>query len=156
MLDTVQIIFGGMDGSEPVRAEVRAWLLKLAPLIEQAGVTGGHVLIDATYQHHHGAGWRYQATLEMTVPAGVMAIPAECSGNNGSDDIYVAVRNVFRCLRRTLAAAGTGAAASAGTGAGTGMPAGPTAGSGADRGRQSVTLPADLVAPAPLVPVVGL
>ena len=102
MLDKFQVIFSGTEGSEPVRVEVRAWLAKLAPLIEGASATGGHVLIEAAYQHRHGAGWRYQATLDLTTSTGVTAISAQTTGNNPSDDIYVAVRNVFRCLRRSL------------------------------------------------------
>lgn len=108
MVDKFQIVFSGVEGSEPVRAEVRAWLSKLTALTEDAGVTAGNITIAATYQHHHGAGWRYQAALQMTtpgaLPSGVTAIPPECPGNNPSDDIYVAIRNVFRCVRRALIA----------------------------------------------------
>ncbi|MEO5767386.1 MAG: hypothetical protein ABIS92_03465 [Polyangia bacterium] len=104
MFETVQIIFSGLEGSEPVRTEVRAWLTKVAPLIGDGGITRGHVLIEATYQHHHGAGWRYQASLELATPVGVTLIATDCAGNNPSDDIYVAVRNVFRCARRALTA----------------------------------------------------
>jgi hypothetical protein len=105
MFEQVQIIFSGLEGSEPVRTEVRAWLTKVAPLTGEAGITGGHVLIEATYQHHHGAGWRYQASLELaTSMNNATVVGSDCAGNNPSDDIYVAVRNVFRCARRALAA----------------------------------------------------
>ena len=104
MFETVQIIFSGLEGSEPVRTEVRAWLTKVAPLIGDGGIARGHVLIEATYQHHHGAGWRYQASLELATSMGATIIATDCAGNNPSDDIYVAVRNVFRCARRELTA----------------------------------------------------
>jgi cold shock CspA family protein len=97
-----RIAFRGTDANKPAEAEVRAWLDKLAPLTAAAGVTGGQIVIEGLAQSHHGG--RYRAHMELTIPGGAVVVGPDHEGNAAHEDVYVAIRNAFRGLRRRLVA----------------------------------------------------
>jgi cold shock CspA family protein/ribosome-associated translation inhibitor RaiA len=102
MENSFKIVFKGLDASRAVEAEVRAWLGKLAPLTTAAGITGGQITIEAVHQHNQGS--RHHARMDLSIPGRALVIGPEHPGNAAHEDVYVAVRNVFRALRRQLEA----------------------------------------------------
>jgi ribosome-associated translation inhibitor RaiA len=93
-----QITFAGVDGSEPPRAEVRAWLEKLGPLT--APMTKGHVVIEAVDEGRKSR--VYRVRMELVFPDGVVTVGLDHPSNGPHEDIYVAIRNAFRAARRQL------------------------------------------------------
>jgi Sigma 54 modulation protein / S30EA ribosomal protein len=93
-----QIAFEGLPASEAVRGEVRAWLDRLGALT--ASMLTGNVLIESVDEAKKEQ--RYRATLELTMPRGVVVVGREHPNNVPHDDVYVAVRNAFRAARRQL------------------------------------------------------
>jgi ribosome-associated translation inhibitor RaiA len=103
-----QIAFANMDASEPPRAEVRAWLQKLAPLT--GSLMGGRVLIEAIDddqpQRHDRRQERrerkYRVRVDLTMPHGTVVVGHDHPSNGAHEDVYVAIRNAFRGARREL------------------------------------------------------
>ena len=93
-----QITFAGMDGSEAPRAEVRAWLERLATLT--APMTGGHVVIEAVDRDRKER--QYHVRMELVMPAGPVIVGPDHPSNGPHEDVYVAIRNAFRAARRQL------------------------------------------------------
>jgi len=94
-----QITFVGMDGAEPIRLEVRAWLTRLGPLMDQ--VKSGHVLIEGVDENRKLRTHRVRMDLPMSDGA-VVSVTHEHPSNAAHEDVYVAVRNAFRAARRQL------------------------------------------------------
>jgi cold shock CspA family protein len=86
-----QIAFKGMDVNRAIEAEVRAWLDKLAAPMVAAGITGGKIVVESVDGRHLGS--RHRA----------LAIGPDHPANGAHEDVFVAVRNAFRALRRLLA-----------------------------------------------------
>lgn len=101
MENSFKVAFKGMDTSRAVEAEVRAWLGKLGPLTIAAGITGGQIVIEAVHLHNQGS--RHQARMELAIPGRTLLIGPDHAGNGAHEDVYVAVRNAFRALRRQMA-----------------------------------------------------
>jgi ribosome-associated translation inhibitor RaiA len=93
-----QITFGGMDPSEALRVEVRAWLEKLGALT--APMTGGHVVIEAVEEGRKAR--CYRVRMELVMPEGVVVVGPDHPSNAAHEDVYVAIRNAFRAARRQL------------------------------------------------------
>jgi hypothetical protein len=89
-----------MEGTEPPRTEVRAWLERLGALT--AAMTGGRVLIEAIDRGRKER--HYQVRLELTMPDGVVVVGPDNPSNRAHEDVYVAIRNAFRGARRQLEA----------------------------------------------------
>ena len=98
--DPIQVKFKGMDANKLVEAEVRAWLQKLAPLTAAACVSGGLVVVEAAARNLEG--WAHHARIELKADGGPIVVGPEHAGNNAHEDVYIAVRNAFRGLRRLL------------------------------------------------------
>src|ERR1022692_2138389 len=94
-----QIIFKGMDPSEPGRVEVRAWLDKLGALTTP--MIGGQVVIEAVDEGRR-EDRRYHVRMELTMPEGLVVVGPEHPSNAAHEDVYVAIRNAFRAARRQL------------------------------------------------------
>lgn len=94
-----QITFVGMDAAEPIRLEIRAWLVRLGPLMTD--VKSGHVLIEGVEEHRKMRTYRVRMDLPMSNGT-VVSVTHEHPGNGAHEDVYVAIRNAFRAARRAL------------------------------------------------------
>jgi hypothetical protein len=104
MQNSFQVVFKGMDPNKEIEAEVRAWAVKLRSLTDAAGLLSGHVVVESlerTGAQRHG-GARFCATVELRTLEANVVIAADQDGNKMHEDVYVAVRNAFRALRREL------------------------------------------------------
>jgi ribosome-associated translation inhibitor RaiA len=93
------ITFKGMDPTEAVRVEVRAWLDRLGPLT--TSMIGGQVVVEAVDEGRRDDR-RYHVRMELTMPEGVVTVGPDHPSNGAHEDVYVAVRNAFRAARRQL------------------------------------------------------
>jgi hypothetical protein len=101
--DTFQIKFMGMPAHADAEAEVRAWLDKLAPLRASAGMTSGQIAIEAVFEHHRNRqGMHYQIQMQLGTAGNSIKVGSSDIGNVPHDDIFVAIRNGFRSVRRQL------------------------------------------------------
>ena len=103
MQDPFQITFKGMPATPEVETEVRAWLEKLAPLRAGARMTSGQIAIEAVFEHQrHRQGYRYQVQMRLATDGNPMTVGVDDLANVPHEDVYVAVRNGFRSIRRQL------------------------------------------------------
>ncbi len=93
-----RITFAGMDSTEAVKLEVRAWLPRLGVLME--GATGGHVVIEAMDERRKER--RYRVRMEWVMPEALLIVAHDHPSNVPHEDVYVAIRNAFRAARRQL------------------------------------------------------
>lgn len=94
-----RITFRGCPPSEPPRIEVRAWLARLNALT--ASMIGGDITIEGV-DHRRKQGL-YRVLIRLQMPTGAVVVGPDHSANSPCDDVYVAIRNAFRALRRELA-----------------------------------------------------
>src|SRR3954471_9522170 len=101
-----RIAFKGMEPNKAVETEVRAWLTKLSPLTDATRMMSGNLVIESVEQRgsRGRSGLRYCARMELTTLDTVLVIDRDGAGNAAHEDVYVAVRNAFRLLRRELVA----------------------------------------------------
>ncbi len=102
-----RIVFHGFPASEPPQTEVRAWLARLGALT--APMLGGEVSIEAVDQSRKER--RYRVRMELVMPAGPVLVGSDHPTNLPHEDIFVAIRNAFRTMRRELESLGQPAAA---------------------------------------------
>lgn len=94
-----QITFVGMEATEPIRVEIRAWLQRLAPLTNE--VQSGHLLVEAIDVDRKIRTYRVRMDLSMTGGA-VVTVSNDHPSNAAHEDAFVAVRNAFRAARRQM------------------------------------------------------
>jgi hypothetical protein len=106
MQNPFQVSFKGMEPNKAVESEVRAWVTKLSSLIDAARMMSGRMVIESAEQNgsqrHHGP--RYHAYMELTTLDAAVIVERDQVGNDAHEDVFVAVRNAFRLLRRQLVA----------------------------------------------------
>ena len=103
MQDTFRIKFTGMPVHADAEAEIRAWLDKLAPLRAGAQLTGGQIAVQAVFEHHgKRQGVHYQVQMQLGSEGNPITVGSSDVGNLPHDDIFVAIRNGFRSVRRQL------------------------------------------------------
>jgi hypothetical protein len=95
-----QVAFLGMAGSDPPRAEVNAWLVRLGALT--ASMTGGRVEIEAVDRDRKER--QYRVRMDLSMPHGVVTVAHDHPSNGLHEDVFVAIRNAFRAGRRELEA----------------------------------------------------
>ena len=101
--DTFRIKFTGMPAHADAEVEIRAWLEKLAPLCAGARMTGGQITIAAVFEHHRNRqGLHYQVLMQLGTEGEPITVGPSDVGNVPHDDIFVAIRNGFRSVRRQL------------------------------------------------------
>src|SRR6185369_6331604 len=79
---------------------------KLAPLTDAARMMSGRMVIESVERkgaQRHG-GMRYCAHLALTTLDTELIIGFDGDDSAGHEDVYVAIRDAFRLLRRQLAA----------------------------------------------------
>jgi ribosome-associated translation inhibitor RaiA len=95
-----------MDPNKALESEVRAWMDRLSPLTDATRMMSGHMVIESVErkgtQRH--SGMRYGVHLELTTLDTELVIELDQEGNTAHEDVYVAIRNAFRLLRRQLVA----------------------------------------------------
>ncbi|HEX3696155.1 MAG TPA: hypothetical protein VH374_12295 [Polyangia bacterium] len=94
-----QITFAGMDGTEPVRTEIHAWLLRLG--LQMAQVKNAHVFVEGVDENRKLRAHRVRMDLSMLDGAAV-TVAHDHPANGSHEDVFVAVRNAFRAARREL------------------------------------------------------
>lgn len=104
MQNPFQVTFKGMDPNKEVEAEVRAWLLKLGSLTDAARMMSGRMVIESIERTgaQRNSGSRYCASVELLTLDDDVIVARDQVGNAAHEDVYVAVRNAFRLLRRQL------------------------------------------------------
>ena len=105
MHNSFSVVFKGMDPSKDVETEVRAWIVKIRPLTDAARMLSGRVVVESIERTgaQRNSGVRYGASVEIaTLDEDVVAGPDHVD-NPAHEDVYVAVRNAFRLVRRELA-----------------------------------------------------
>ena len=101
--DSFQTTFKGTTGTPEIEAEIRAWLEKLAPLRADVDMTGGKIAIEAVFEHQRNRqGYRYQVQMNLRTVGAPLIVSSDEAGNGPHDDVYVAIRNGFRSVRRQL------------------------------------------------------
>jgi hypothetical protein len=106
MHNSFSVVFKGMDTNKDVETEVRAWIVKIRPLTDAARMLSGRVIVESIERTgaQRNSGVRYGASVEIaTLDEDVVAGP-DHADNAAHEDVYVAVRNAFRLVRRELAA----------------------------------------------------
>lgn len=102
-LDVFDIRFERMTGATAVETEVRAWLSKLSKDLDEASVSGGSVVVEARPRSHQGDALKHHVRIDVTTPEGAITIGGDKLDIRPHEDVYVAIRDAFRQLRRRLA-----------------------------------------------------
>ncbi len=93
MTAAVQITFLGMARSEAVEAQIQRWVGKLEKSFDR-------IQRCATWieqPHHHGRkGNELTVRIEVTVPGDIIVV------NDSNENVYNAIANSFRAIRRRL------------------------------------------------------
>ena len=88
--------------SAVVETEVRAWLEKLNPALIRAGIAGGQVVIACKGERRHGQGLRHHVHMELNGSGRTIVIGHDPTEIHPHEDVYIAIRDAFRVLRRRL------------------------------------------------------
>jgi ribosomal subunit interface protein len=99
MLLPLQITVRGMEGSAALEARVR----ELAARLERfsAQIVRCHVIVEAPHRHGH-QGRVYEVHIQVTTPGGSIVASREHRERHSHEDVYVALRDAFRAVRRQL------------------------------------------------------
>jgi len=95
----VEISFRNMDRSEFVEADVREKVAKLEEFCDR--ITSCRVVLEAPHRHHH-QGNVYLVRIQLSVPHRELVVDRGPAENHAHEDVYVAVRDAFKAMRRQL------------------------------------------------------
>jgi ribosomal subunit interface protein len=95
----MQISFRNMDRSDSVDADVREKVAKLEEFCDR--ITSCNVVVEAPHRHHH-QGNVYLVRIHISVPHRELVVNREPAANHAHEDVYVAVRDAFKAIRRQL------------------------------------------------------
>lgn len=95
----LQITFRDMEPSPAVEARIREKMESLARFHDR--ITRCHVTVEMPHQHHH-KGKLYHVRIHVTVPSGELAVSRDAHDKHAHEDVYVAIRDAFRAVRRQL------------------------------------------------------
>lgn len=94
----LQVTFRQMDASPALERRVRELAMRLEKFSEQ--IMRCHVIVEAP--HHQQQGGLFQVRMDITVPDSEIAVGRSHSLHHSHEDVYVALRDVFRAARRKL------------------------------------------------------
>jgi ribosome-associated translation inhibitor RaiA len=95
----LQVTFHNLPGSESVERDIRQQVTQLEAAFPR--MVSCRVLIDVPHRHQH-QGRRYRARVEVGVP-GLHAVAGHAADKRAeSEDVYLAIRDAFRAVRRQL------------------------------------------------------
>jgi ribosomal subunit interface protein len=95
----LQITFRHMEPSAALEARIRALAARLDRF--SAHIMSCQVTIDAPHQHQR-QGQLYEVRIDVRVPHGELMAHREHRERPGHEDVYVALRDAFRAVRRQL------------------------------------------------------
>jgi ribosomal subunit interface protein len=95
----LEITFRTMEPSEALEANVREHVDKLDKFYDR--IMGCWVIVEKDHTHHH-QGNLYHVRIDLTVPSKELVVSREPEKHHAHEDVYVAVRDAFRAIRRQL------------------------------------------------------
>lgn len=98
-MDSLKIVFRGMDNSPAVEARIRERVARLEAV--NGRIVSGQVAVDAP--HRHGRqGKLFQVKINLTMPKERITVSHEGRRNHAHEDVYVALRDAFDAAERQL------------------------------------------------------
>lgn len=94
----LEIDFHHLEPSAAIEQAVRSKAAKLERFCPD--LTGCRVTVEAPHKHHH-KGNQYNVHIRLTVPGAVIPVSHD-AGDEGHEDVYVAIRDAFDAARRQL------------------------------------------------------
>lgn len=95
----LQITFRGIEGTEPIEANIREKAAKLDQFAEH--ITSCRVVVESPHKHHH-KGRIYTTTIDVTLPGGKIAASRHPDDHHAHEDAYVAIRDAFDAVYRQI------------------------------------------------------
>jgi ribosomal subunit interface protein len=95
----LEITFRNMEPSAALEENVREHAGKLDQFYDR--IMSCHVVVEKDHKHHH-QGNLYHVRIDLTVPGKELVVSREPEKNHAHEDVYVAVRDAFRAMRRQL------------------------------------------------------
>jgi ribosomal subunit interface protein len=88
-----------MEPSEILEANVREHADKLNQFYDR--IMSCSVIVEQDHKHHR-QGNLYHVRIDLTVPGKELVVSRESEKNHAHEDVYVAIRDAFRAMRRQL------------------------------------------------------
>ena len=95
----IEITFRGMTPSVSAEMSARRWIERLTKVY--ANIIGCRVVIEIPH-HHHERGNQFHVRIELVVPGQVLSVTHDPGIAEGHEDVYVAISDAFRAVRRQL------------------------------------------------------
>jgi ribosome-associated translation inhibitor RaiA len=95
----IEITFRGMTPSVSAEMSARRWIERLTRVY--ANIIGCRVVVEIPHQHHE-RGNLFHVRIELVVPGQVLAVTQDPGIAEGHEDVYVAISDAFRAVRRQL------------------------------------------------------
>jgi cold shock CspA family protein/ribosome-associated translation inhibitor RaiA len=95
----LEIQFRNVDRSPTVEAAIREQTAKLEQFAPQ--IVHCRVTVEAPHKHHH-QGNLFAVTIDLTYPGGEIVATRDPSARHAHEDVYVALRDAFKAVRRQL------------------------------------------------------
>ena len=95
----LQVIFRHLDASEALETKVREKIDKLGQFYPR--IDSCRVVIEQLHKHHH-QGKHFRVLIDLKVPGHEFLAGREPDQNPAYTDVYVALRDAFRAMRRQL------------------------------------------------------
>jgi len=95
----LEVTFRNMDPSEVLEANIREHTDKLEQFYDR--IMNCRVVVEQDHKRRH-QGNLYHVRIDLTVPGKELVVSRESEKNDGHKDVYVAVRDAFRAMRRQL------------------------------------------------------
>lgn len=95
----LQVTFRDMSPSDAVSARIEQEMERLDSLF--GGIMACRVLVESPHRHHH-KGNLFHVRVDLTVAGGEIVAGRDPAGRHAHEDVYVAIRDTFRAVRRRL------------------------------------------------------
>lgn len=95
----LQITFRGMESSDAVKANIEERVAKLERIYDR--ITNCNVVVELPHRHRT-KGKIFHIGITLSVPGGDIVVKRSPEENYAHEDIYVALRDSFRSVRRQL------------------------------------------------------
>jgi ribosomal subunit interface protein len=93
----LQITFRGLSASPALEDRIRANVLKLERFHRR--ITRCHVSVEATGEHVHH---QFHVHIALTIPGAEIVASRQTPAANGTENVYIAVRDAFAAVTRQL------------------------------------------------------
>jgi len=95
----LQVTFRGMESSEAIEANIREKMAKLENYYDR--IMGCRVMVEIPHKHQH-RGKLYHVRIDLTLPKEELIAGRDPTLNRAHEDVYVAIRDAFKAIRRQL------------------------------------------------------